>query len=215
METNKVVVSGSQKAASDDVRSDLTAYNIVGIFSYLLVFAFFVGVCAWRALFLPADIWTLWTPWWLLVGAFLGYSYFLFLDYLMIRLRGTMVTFLWVIAVTFFVLLLGGGIVFWVWELVVYCYGDNAYFCYDVNGVPWNVWFAFGTYWGMVLFLIIQSVIVGNALHSEKRLLRLTPRYAELKTVEVEGQHNRISLIPGAGTMAQAMFTQAHSRKDE
>ena len=212
MESSKVPLSGSLKTASDDVRGDITAYNVVGILTYLLVFAFFVGVCAWRALFLPADIWTLWTPWWLLVGAFLGYSCFLFLDFLMIRLRGTMISFLWVMAIAFFVLLIGGGIAFWVWELVVYCYGNHDYFCYNVNGVPWNVWFAFGTYWGMVLFLVIQAVIVGNALHSEKRLLRLTPRYAEVTAAELENQYTP-SLMPGVGSLAQAMVLEAHQRK--
>jgi hypothetical protein len=209
-----VPISPSLKATTDDVRSDLTAYNVVGILTYLLIFAFIVGVCAWRALFLPADIWTLWTPWWLLVGIFLGLSYVLFLDFLLIRLRSHQITFLWVVAVVILVLLIGGGAVFWIWELVVYCYGNHDYFCYVAGSVPWNVWLAFGTYWGMVLFLIIQSVIVGNALRSEKRRQRLSPTFVNTREIELEGQiSERTYLTPGAGSMAQAMIYEATQRK--
>lgn len=213
--SRSVPISPSLKAVTEDVRSDLTAYNVVGILVYLAIFAFIVGVCAWRALFLPADIWTLWTPWWLLVGIFLGLSYVLFLDFLLIRLRNHMITFLWAVAVAILVLLIVGGGFFWIWELVVYCYGNHAYFCYVAGSVPWNVWFAFGTYWVMTLFLIIQSVIVGNALHSEKRRQRLSPTFARTQEIELESQMptERTFLTPGAGSMAQAMIIQAKERK--
>jgi hypothetical protein len=216
MKRDEVPLSPSLNEATQDVRSGLTAANVVGAITWAAIFLFFIGVCAWRALFLPADIWTLWTPWWLIVGFFLVFSYDKFLDFLLTRLRNHMVTFLWVLAIVILVvLLIVGGAVFWIWELVVYCYGNHDYFCYNVNGVPWNVWFAFGTYWATVLFLIIQSVIVGNTLKDEGRRLRLTPLFTKPVPMEVESQLEpaRIVVSPGVGSMAQALIHQANERK--
>lgn len=217
---SRVTVSGNLIAETNNVRGGITAYNIIGILAFLVFFAFVVAVCAWRSLFTLTQIWTLWTPWWLLVGLFLCFAEYVFLDFLMIRLRGHMTTFLSVVSIILFIILIVGGAFFWGWELGVYCYGDNADFCWNPTLSPtwtvsWEVWFCLGMYWATVLVLIIQAIIVGRSLRSEDNRQRLTSFTGNVREVELAQKlQQRIHLAPSVNAHAQVLYHQLANKHE-
>jgi hypothetical protein len=192
MQGKEVPLSAATAAETANVRSDTTSYNVVMILTLITFLAYVFGADAWRQLFAPTEIWTLWTPYWLWVGIFLIFTHLIFLDFLMIRIRGHMSTFLWVIGVVMFVLLLVGGAIFWGVVLGIYCYGNNASFCWNGTGVPWNTWWAFAAYWACVLLLLIQTIIVTNALRHERLRQRTLPKtiIVENPADEIESQYS-------------------------
>lgn len=166
-ETRRTRVSGYWATYTKRVYGGIVVYSIVMILTLISILAYIFGADAWRQLWPEADIWTTVTPYWLWVGTFLMVTYAIFLSFLMICLRGTMTTFLWIVAILELGFLVLGGIAFWIWELAFNCPSGPAY-CWDGTQIPWQTWWAFGAWLAASIMLIIQSVLVGMTIEAEK-----------------------------------------------
>jgi len=217
-DVEKMPVSSTQAVETRELYSTIMGFLGLGILNLISLLAYIYGADAWRQRFADNEIWTLWTPYWLWVGTFLFVSHTLFLYTLLVSIRRPMRTALTAISAIMFVLLIGGGAVFWGVELGLYCYGNQESFCYDsiAGQVWWNVWWALAAYWFEVIVLIILTVIVSNALNTES-LRELSAPYevtVTSRSAPPPVKDSRPYFVPGLGAMGHALLGM-RAAKDE